>query len=74
MSDASLGPCEPIGSPELRALSPGELSDPARLIVVAVEPEADLGREDVRLDAALLAGLPVAETEALLPCIMASAL
>lgn len=72
ISDASLGPCEPIGSTELRALSPGELSDPARLIVVATEPEADFGREDWRLDDVLLAGLPVAETEALLPCIMLS--
>jgi hypothetical protein len=74
ISDSSPGLCEPIGSTEFRALSPGEVSEPARLIVVAVEPEDDLGREDRRLDGVALAGFPVAETDALLPCIMASAL
>lgn len=72
--DKSPGLCEPIGSTELRVVSPGELREPARLIVAAVEPEADLGREDGRLAGEALAGLPVAETDALLPCIMASAL
>jgi len=74
ISDKSLGLCEPIGSTELRALSPGELTDAARLIVAAVEPDADLGREDGRLTGEALARLPVAETDVLLPCIMASAL
>jgi hypothetical protein len=74
ISDTSPGLCEPIGSTELRALSPGEVSEPARLIVVAVEPEDDLGRVDRRLDGGALARFPVAETDALLPCIMASAL
>ena len=55
---------------------PGELSEPARLMVPAEEPDADFGREArwLCLDRAALPGLPVAETEALLPCIMASAL
>jgi hypothetical protein len=56
ISDSSPGLCEPIGSTEFRALSPGEVSEPARLIVVAVEPEDDLGREDRRLDGVALAG------------------
>ena len=45
-------------------------------MVPAEEPDADFGREDrwLCLDRAALPGLPVAETEALLPCIMASAL
>ena len=71
MSDKSLGLCEPIGCTELRALSPGEVSDAARLIV---EPDADLGREDWRLAGEALAGLPGAETDALLPCIIGSTL
>jgi len=71
ISDKSLGLCEPIGSTELRALSPGELRDAARLIV---EPDADLGREEWRLAEEALAGLPGAETDVLLPCIIASAL
>lgn len=74
ISDKSLGLCEPIGSTELRALSPGELRDAARLIVAAVEPDADLGREEWRLAEEALAGLPGAETDVLLPCIIASAL
>jgi hypothetical protein len=74
ISDISPGLCEPIGSTEFRALSPGELRDPARLIVVTVEPDADLGRVERRLDGETAAGLPVAETDALLPCIMASAI
>jgi hypothetical protein len=45
-------------------------------MVPAEELDADFGREDrwLCLDRAALPGLPVAETEALLPCIMASAL
>lgn len=74
ISDISPGLCEPIGSTELRALSPGEVIDPVRLIVAAVEPDADFGREERRLDGEAAARLPVAETDALLPCTMASAL
>lgn len=48
--------------------------DPARLMVAAVEPDADFGREERRLDGEAGARLPVAETDALLPCTMASAL
>lgn len=60
----------------MRTLLPGELSEPARLMVPAEEPEADFGREErwLCLDRAAVPGLPVAETAALLPCIMASAL
>ena len=47
------------------------MRDAARLIV---EPEADLGREEWRLAEEALAGLPGAETDALLPCIIAPAL
>lgn len=75
ISDVSPGLCEPIGSTEFRALSPGEVSEAVRLIVLAEEVEADLDREELRwcLDEATLPGLLSAETEALLPCIMASA-
>jgi hypothetical protein len=45
-------------------------------MVPAEEPDADFGREErwLCLDRAAVPGLPVAETVALLPCIMASAL
>lgn len=72
--DVSPGLCEPIGSTELRALLEGELSEPVRLTVFA--EELDLGRVDARwcLETVELPGPSTAETEALLPCIMASAL
>lgn len=72
ISDVSRGLCEPIGS---TALSPGEVSEALRLIVPADDVDADFDREEMRwcLEGATVLGLLSAETEALLPCIMASA-
>lgn len=64
ISDVSPEPCDPIGSTELRSLSPGEVSEAVRLTVPTEELEADFERVDVRwcLVPGVRPGLPPAET------------